>query len=73
MTATAPHPIDLSHHYSYTTKNRFASFVKSYYKYYAIPGLANFAGGTNLQYTMLVQLWLIVYLHRLATPVVLPL
>ncbi|KAJ5913088.1 hypothetical protein N7504_001971 [Penicillium tannophilum] len=45
MTATAPHPMDLSHHYSYTTKNRLASFVKSYYKYYQIPGLANFAGG----------------------------
>ncbi|KAJ5947635.1 hypothetical protein N7466_000650 [Penicillium verhagenii] len=45
MTATAPLPMDLSHHYSYTTKNRLASFVKSYYKYYAIPGLANFAGG----------------------------
>lgn len=55
MTVTAPHPMDLSHHYSYTTKNRLASFVKSYYKYYQIPGLANFAGGTAPQHPMLVQ------------------
>lgn len=47
--------MDLSHHYSYTTKNRLASFVKSYYKYYQIPGLANFAGGTAPQNPMLVQ------------------
>ncbi|KAJ5708901.1 Pyridoxal phosphate-dependent transferase major region subdomain 1 [Penicillium malachiteum] len=41
---TAP-PIDLSHHFSYTAKNRAASFVKAFYKYYQIPGIANFAGG----------------------------
>ncbi|KAJ5573735.1 uncharacterized protein N7459_008162 [Penicillium hispanicum] len=46
MTAVrAPQPLDLSHHFSYTTKNRTASSVKEFYKYYLIPGIANFAGG----------------------------
>ncbi|KAJ5280354.1 hypothetical protein N7478_005726 [Penicillium angulare] len=45
MTVTAPQPLDLSHHYSYTAKNRIPSSVKSFYKYYSVPGIANLAGG----------------------------
>ncbi|KAL1847884.1 hypothetical protein Plec18170_008294 [Paecilomyces lecythidis] len=40
-----PPPLDLSHHYSYTTKNRQASSVKKFYKYFQIPGIHNLAGG----------------------------
>ena len=43
-TAKAP-PIDLSHHYSRTTKNRQPSSVKDFYKYFQIPGIGNLAGG----------------------------
>lgn len=43
-TAQAP-PIDLSHHYSRTTKNRNASAVKDFYKYFRIPNIGNLAGG----------------------------
>ena len=43
-TANAP-PIDLSHHYSRTTKKRQVSSVKSFYKYFQIPGIGNLAGG----------------------------
>lgn len=42
--ALAP-PLDLSHHFSYTTKNREQSSVKKFYKYYQIPGIHNLAGG----------------------------
>lgn len=42
---TAPHPLDLSHHLSYATKNKKPSSVKDFYKYFQIPGIANFAGG----------------------------
>ena len=38
-------PIDLSHHYSKVTKNRAASNIKKFYKYFSIPGIANLAGG----------------------------
>jgi site-specific recombinase XerD len=38
-------PIDLSHHYSKTTKNRNASSVKDFYKYFRIPNIGNLAGG----------------------------
>ena len=41
-----PLPIDLSHHYSKTTKNRNASAVKRFYKYFKIPNIGNLAGGT---------------------------
>ena len=41
-----PLPIDLSHHYSKTTKNRNASAVKRFYKYFQIPNIGNLAGGT---------------------------
>ena len=40
-------PIDLSHHYSKTTKNRNASSVKDFYKYFSIPNIGNLAGGTS--------------------------
>ncbi|KAL9125130.1 MAG: hypothetical protein Q9217_005619 [Psora testacea] len=38
-------PIDLSHHYSKTTKNRIRSNIKDFYKYFSIPGIGNLAGG----------------------------
>jgi hypothetical protein len=38
-------PLDLSHHFSRTTKNRLPSKVKDFYKYFAIPGIGNLAGG----------------------------
>lgn len=40
-----PDPIDLSHHYSKATKNRSASNIKDFYKYFRIPGIGNLAGG----------------------------
>lgn len=41
----APQPLDLSHHFSFVSKNRSPSSVKDFYKYFVIPGIANFAGG----------------------------
>lgn len=38
-------PLDLSHYYSRVTKARQESNVKSFYKYFAIPGIGNLAGG----------------------------
>ncbi|EPS34475.1 hypothetical protein PDE_09439 [Penicillium oxalicum 114-2] len=38
-------PVDLSHHYSYAAKNRAPSSIKSFYRFFTIPGIANFAGG----------------------------
>lgn len=38
-------PLDLSHHLSHTTKNRAASKVKKFYKYFKIPGIGQLAGG----------------------------
>ena len=38
-------PVDLSHHYSRTTKNRNPSSVKQFYKYFQIPGIGQLAGG----------------------------
>ena len=38
-------PVDLSHHYSRITRNRYPSSVKSFYKYFQIPGIGNLAGG----------------------------
>ncbi|KAL8836890.1 MAG: hypothetical protein Q9176_006020 [Flavoplaca citrina] len=40
-----PEPLDLSHHYSRVTKNRGASAVKDFYKYFGIPNIGNLAGG----------------------------
>ncbi|EED17873.1 aromatic amino acid aminotransferase, putative [Talaromyces stipitatus ATCC 10500] len=38
-------PLDLSHHFSQTTKNRQSSNVKGLYKWFQIPGMQNVAGG----------------------------
>ncbi|KAI9767004.1 MAG: hypothetical protein M1840_005963 [Geoglossum simile] len=40
-----PLPLDLSHHFSRTSKARKESSIKDFYKYFAIPGIANLAGG----------------------------
>ncbi|KAI9820492.1 MAG: hypothetical protein M1826_000891 [Phylliscum demangeonii] len=40
-----PAPLDLSHHFSRTTLNRKESSIKEFYKYFAIPGIGNLAGG----------------------------
>ena len=40
-----PLPLDLSHHYSATTRDRHESKVKGFYKYFGIPGIKNIAGG----------------------------
>lgn len=38
-------PKDLSHLYSRVTKHRVASEMKRFYRYFAIPGIGNLAGG----------------------------
>ncbi len=38
-------PLDLSHHFSKTTRNRKESAIKDFYKYFSIPGIGNLAGG----------------------------
>lgn len=38
-------PLDLSHHFSRVTKARNGSNIKEFYKYFAIPGIGNLAGG----------------------------
>ncbi|KAI9884186.1 MAG: hypothetical protein M1823_004025 [Watsoniomyces obsoletus] len=38
-------PLDLSHHFSTTTRNRKESAIKDFYKYFAIPDIGNLAGG----------------------------
>lgn len=43
-------PLDLSHHYSRVTKARVASNVKKFYKYFAIPGIVNLAGGKRSRF-----------------------
>lgn len=40
-----PQPKDLSHHLSRATKSREASSIKQFYKYFAIPGIGQLAGG----------------------------
>lgn len=42
---TFPAPVDLSHHLSRSTRVREASRVKRFYKYFAIPGISQLAGG----------------------------
>lgn len=42
----APEPLDLSHYYSRVTNKRSESSIKEFYKYFAIPGIGNLAGGT---------------------------
>jgi hypothetical protein len=41
-------PLDLSHHFSTVTKNRVASEIKQFYKYFSIPGIGNLAGGMSI-------------------------
>jgi hypothetical protein len=44
--AIAPKPpLDLSHHFSRVTAARKESSIKSFYKYFMIPGIGNLAGG----------------------------
>jgi DNA-binding transcriptional MocR family regulator len=52
-----PEPKDLSHHLSSTTKNRSASSVKKFYKYFAIPGIGQLAGGEATYYCLLLSLY----------------
>jgi site-specific recombinase XerD len=40
-------PKDLSHLFSKTTKARDVSKIKQFYKYFAIPGIAQLAGGSD--------------------------
>jgi site-specific recombinase XerD len=55
-TMEKPAPKDMSHQYSRVTKNRVASKIKQFYKYFAIPGIGNLAGGkTMLQEKQLSQ------------------
>lgn len=42
-----PPPKDLSHLYSDVSKARVPNSLKQLYKYFAIPGIAQFAGGTS--------------------------
>lgn len=42
---TRPPPKDLSHLFSDVTKARVPNSLKQLYKYFAIPGIAQFAGG----------------------------
>lgn len=42
-----PQPVDLTHHLSRSTRAREASSVKQFYKYFAIPGIAQLAGGMD--------------------------
>ena len=46
-------PVDLSHHFSYVTKNRQTSKIKQFYKYLQAPGVQNLAGGIISQGNML--------------------
>lgn len=43
-------PKDLSHHLSRNAKSRAPSSIKSFYKYFAIPGIGQLAGGLPNQY-----------------------
>jgi site-specific recombinase XerD len=38
-------PLDLSYHFSRITAARRESTIKSFYKYFQIPGIGNLAGG----------------------------
>ena len=42
-----PKPRDLSHHLSRATVNRQQSNIKAFYKYFAIPGIGQLAGGQH--------------------------
>ena len=43
-------PADLSHHFSRVTAARKESGVKSFYKYFQIPGIGNLAGGESFPF-----------------------
>lgn len=45
-----PPPKDLSHHLSRSTKSRKESSIKSFYKYFQIPGIGQLAGGLPNKY-----------------------
>lgn len=45
-----PEPKDLTHHLSRATKNREASSMKQFYKYFSIPGIGQLAGGLPNNY-----------------------
>ncbi|KAK5137743.1 hypothetical protein LTR08_007314 [Meristemomyces frigidus] len=47
---TRPPPLDLTHHLSRATRNRHASSMKAFYKYFAIPGIGQLAGGLPNNY-----------------------
>ncbi|KAH0094281.1 aromatic amino acid aminotransferas-like protein, partial [Aureobasidium melanogenum] len=47
---TRPPPKDLSHHLSRNAKSRQPSSIKQFYKYFAIPGIGQLAGGLPNQY-----------------------
>lgn len=42
-------PLDFSHHFSRVVKQRHASSIKDFYKYFQIPGIGNLAGGKLIQ------------------------
>ncbi|KAM7208718.1 Pyridoxal phosphate-dependent transferase [Naviculisporaceae sp. PSN 640] len=44
-------PLDLSHHFSFVSRNRLPNEMKKYYKLFQIPGIGNIAGGLpNVQF-----------------------
>ncbi|EMC93965.1 hypothetical protein BAUCODRAFT_74593 [Baudoinia panamericana UAMH 10762] len=45
-----PEPKDLTHHLSRATRTRQASSIKQFYKYFAIPGIGQLAGGLPNNY-----------------------
>jgi len=40
-------PMDFTHFYSRVSKQRNASTMKAFYKYFLIPGIGNLAGGMS--------------------------
>jgi site-specific recombinase XerD len=46
--STLPHPKDLYHHLSRSTRARQLSSIKQFYKYFAIPGIGQLAGGEHI-------------------------
>ncbi|KXH62211.1 aromatic amino acid aminotransferase [Colletotrichum salicis] len=45
MCSTPPKPVDLTHHFSKTSKSRTPNALKQYYKYLFTPGMCNLSGG----------------------------
>jgi hypothetical protein len=48
-------PKDLSHHLSRSTKARQLSNIKQFYKYFAIPGIGQLAGGTFYMFLAIIE------------------